>query len=126
MTGNTDGSGSLRIGEDEVSQTYEHAPVMLKEVLETVAQGKSVRQNVLDSGLISRAQSENLDKVIAKAEVFESAMGNKKRMDELINTGDGLINLLFFFTISFLWTMIILPILLTVSVMCISPSYLKL
>ena len=66
----------------------------LKEVLETVAQGKSVRQNLLDSGLISRAQSENLDKVIGKAEVFESAMGNKKRMDELINTGDGWINLL--------------------------------
>ena len=65
----------------------------LKEVLETVAQGKSVRQNLLDSGLISRAQSENLDKVIAKAKVFESAMGNKKRMDELIKTGDGLINL---------------------------------
>ena len=65
----------------------------LKEVLETVAQGKSVRQNLLDSGLISRAQSENLDKVIAKAEVFEKAMGNKKRMDELIKTGDGLINL---------------------------------
>ena len=35
MTENNDGSGSLRIGEDEVSQTYEHAPVMLKEVLET-------------------------------------------------------------------------------------------
>ena len=65
----------------------------LKEVLETVAQGKSVRQNLLDSGLISRAQSENLDKVIAKAEVFEKAMGNKKRMDELIKTGDGIINL---------------------------------
>tara|TARA_R100000664_G_scaffold7087_1_gene12192 strand:+ start:1158 stop:3908 length:2751 start_codon:yes stop_codon:yes gene_type:complete len=65
----------------------------LKEVLETVAQGKSVRQNLLDSGLISRAQSENLDKVIAKAKVFESAMGNKKRMDELIKIGDGLINL---------------------------------
>ena len=35
MTEKTDGSPSLNVGGGEVSQTYEHDPEMLKEVLKT-------------------------------------------------------------------------------------------
>ena len=49
---------------------------------------------MLDSGLITSEQSANLTKIINKAKVFEEAATDPRKLNTLITTGDGVINLL--------------------------------
>jgi hypothetical protein len=49
---------------------------------------------LLDAGLISPAQSANLTKIAQKAKIFEDAATDPRKLNTLISTGDGVINLL--------------------------------
>ena len=66
----------------------------LLEILDTKKGNKTLRQNLLDSGLISPSQSSNLTKIANKAKVFEEAATDTRKLNTLISTGDGVINLL--------------------------------
>ena len=66
----------------------------LEQLLNNKVGNKTLRQNLLDSGLITSEQSANLTKIINKAKVFEEAATDPRKLNTLISTGDGVINLL--------------------------------
>lgn len=66
----------------------------LEQLLNNKVGNKTLRQNLLDSGLITSEQSANLTKIINKAKVFEEAATDPRKLNTLITTGDGVINLL--------------------------------
>ena len=66
----------------------------LEQILNNKVGSKTLRQNLLDAGLISPAQSANLTKIAQKAKIFEDAATDPRKLNTLISTGDGVINLL--------------------------------
>ena len=66
----------------------------LEQILNDTAGNKTLRQNLLDTGLITPEQSANLTKIAKKAKVFEDAATDKRKLNTIITTGDGVINLL--------------------------------
>ena len=66
----------------------------LEQLLNNKVGNKTLRQNLLDTGLITPEQSANLTKIAEKAKIFEDAATDPRRLDTIISTGDGVINLL--------------------------------
>jgi len=66
----------------------------LEQLLNNKVGNKTLRQNLLDTGLITPAQSANLTKIVQKAKIFEDAATDPRKLNSLISTGDGVINLL--------------------------------
>tara|TARA_R100000406_G_scaffold51984_1_gene35344 strand:+ start:2797 stop:5568 length:2772 start_codon:yes stop_codon:yes gene_type:complete len=66
----------------------------LEQILNDTVGNKTLRQNLLDTGLITPEQSANLTKIAKKAKVFEDAATDKRKLNTIITTGDGVINLL--------------------------------
>ena len=66
----------------------------LEQLLNNKVGNKTLRQNLLDTGLITPEQSANLTKIAEKAKVFEDAAKDPRKLNTLISTGDGVINLL--------------------------------
>lgn len=55
---------------------------------------KTLRQNLMEAQLITPAQSANLTKISEKAKVFENVVTDPRKLNTLISSGDGVINLL--------------------------------
>ena len=66
----------------------------LEQLLNNKVGNKTLRQNLLDTGLITPAQSANLTKIVQKAKIFEDAATDPRKLNTIISTGDGVINLL--------------------------------
>jgi hypothetical protein len=66
----------------------------LEQLLNNKVGNKTLRQNLLDTGLITPEQSANLTKIAEKAKIFEDAATDPRKLDTIISTGDGVINLL--------------------------------
>ena len=66
----------------------------LEQLLNNKVGNKTLRQNLLDTGLITPEQSANLTKIAEKAKIFEDAATDPRKLNSLISTGDGVINLL--------------------------------
>jgi hypothetical protein len=66
----------------------------LEQLLNNKVGNKTLRQNLLDTGLITPEQSANLTKIAQKAKIFEDAATDPRKLNTLISTGDGVINLL--------------------------------
>jgi len=66
----------------------------LEQLLNNKVGNKTLRQNLLDTGLITPAQSANLTKISEKAKVFENVVTDPRKLNTLISSGDGVINLL--------------------------------
>jgi hypothetical protein len=66
----------------------------LEQLLNNKVGNKTLRQNLLDTGLITPQQSANLTKIVEKAKIFEDAATDPRKLNSLISTGDGVINLL--------------------------------
>lgn len=66
----------------------------LEQLLNNKVGNKTLRQNLLDTGLITPEQSANLTKIAAKAKIFEDAATDPRKLNSIISTGDGVINLL--------------------------------
>ena len=66
----------------------------LEQLLNNKVGNKTLRQNLLDTGLITPEQSANLTKIAEKAKVFEDAATDPRKLNTIISTGDGVINLL--------------------------------
>ena len=66
----------------------------LEQLLNNKVGNKTLRQNLLETGLITPEQSANLTKIAEKAKIFEDAATDPRKLNSLISTGDGVINLL--------------------------------
>ena len=66
----------------------------LEELLNNKVGKTTLRQNLLETGLITSEQSANLTKISNKAKIFEDAATDPRKLNTLISTGDGVINLL--------------------------------
>jgi len=66
----------------------------LEQLLNNKVGNKTLRQNLLDTGLITAEQSANLTKIAEKAKIFEDAATDPRKLNTIISTGDGVINLL--------------------------------
>jgi hypothetical protein len=66
----------------------------LEQLLNNKVGNKTLRQNLLETGLITPEQSANLAKIAEKAKIFEDAATDPRKLNSLISTGDGVINLL--------------------------------
>ena len=66
----------------------------LEEILQAPSGRKTLRDNLIDSKLLTREQSGSLNKIIQKATIFEEAAMDRNKLNSIITTGDGLINLL--------------------------------
>ena len=66
----------------------------LEQLLNNKVGNKTLRQNLLDTGLITPEQSANLTKIAEKAKIFEDAATDPRKLNTIISTGDGVINLL--------------------------------
>jgi hypothetical protein len=64
----------------------------LDEILNAKAGKKTVRQNLLDSGLITPEQSASLTTISQKAKLFEDAVNDPAKMKKLVNMGDGVMD----------------------------------
>lgn len=64
----------------------------LDEILNAKAGKKTVRQNLLDSGLITPEQSASLTTISQKAKLFEDAVNDPTKMKKLVNMGDGVMD----------------------------------
>ena len=65
----------------------------LEEILQAPSGRKTLRDNLIDSKLLTREQSGNLNKIIQKATIFEEAAMDRNKLNSIITTGDGVINL---------------------------------
>jgi hypothetical protein len=66
----------------------------LDEILNAKAGKKTVRQNLLESGLITPEQSANLTTISQKAKLFEDAVNDPRKMQKLVTMGDGVMDVL--------------------------------
>lgn len=66
----------------------------LEQLLNNKVGNKTLRQNLLDTGLITPEQSANLTKIAEKAKIFEDAATDPRKLNTIISTGDGVINLI--------------------------------
>jgi hypothetical protein len=66
----------------------------LDEILNAKAGKKTVRQNLLDSGLITPEQSASLTTISQKAKLFEDAVNDPRKMQKLVTMGDGVMDVL--------------------------------
>jgi len=66
----------------------------LDEILNAKAGKKTVRQNLLDSGLITPEQSASLTTISQKAKLFEDAVNDPTKMKKLVTMGDGVMDVL--------------------------------
>jgi len=66
----------------------------LEDSLNTVFQGKTLRQNLLSSKLITPDQLTQLAQVSRKARILEDSANDPRKLNSIIKTGDGLTNLL--------------------------------
>ena len=66
----------------------------LDEILNAKAGRKTVRQNLLDSGLITPQQSASLTTISQKAKLFEDAVNDPRKMQKLVTMGDGVMDVL--------------------------------
>ena len=66
----------------------------LDEILNAKAGRKTVKQNLLDSGLITPEQSASLTTISQKAKLFEDAVNDPSKMAKLVSMGDGVMDVL--------------------------------
>lgn len=66
----------------------------LEDSLNTVFQGKTLRQNLLSSKLITPDQLTQLAQVSRKARILEDSANDPRKLNAVIKTGEGLTNLL--------------------------------
>jgi len=66
----------------------------LDEILNAKAGRKTVKQNLLDSGLITPEQSASLTTISQKAKLFEDAVNDPTKMKKLVTMGDGVLDVL--------------------------------
>ncbi len=66
----------------------------LEDALNTVFQGKTLRQNLLSSKLITPDQLTQLAQVSRKARILEDSANDPRKLNTVIKTGEGLTNLL--------------------------------
>jgi hypothetical protein len=66
----------------------------LEDTLNTVFQGKTLRQNLLSSKLITPDQLTQLAQVSRKARILEDSANDPRKLNAVIETGEGLTNLL--------------------------------
>ena len=56
--------------------------------------GKTLRQNLLSSKLITPNQMTAVEQIARKSKIFEEAIRDPARVDDIMKTGDGVLNLL--------------------------------
>ena len=66
----------------------------LDEILNAKAGRKTVRDNLLDSGLITQPQADSLTTISQKAKLFEDAVNDPQKMAKLVSMGDGVMDVL--------------------------------
>tara|TARA_R110001599_G_scaffold205426_2_gene402682 strand:+ start:1499 stop:4240 length:2742 start_codon:yes stop_codon:yes gene_type:complete len=66
----------------------------LDEILNAKSGRKTVRQNLLDSGLMTPEQSASLNTITQKAKLFEDAVNDPRIMKKLVTAGDGVMDVL--------------------------------
>ena len=66
----------------------------LEELLSSKVGEKTLRQNLLSSKLVTPEQLTNLAHIGRKARIFEEAATDPAKLNTIITTGDGLVNLL--------------------------------
>ena len=66
----------------------------LDDLLNTVSQGKTLRQNLVASKLITTDQVKGLSEITKRARILEGSANDTRKLDTIIKTGDGLTNLL--------------------------------
>ena len=66
----------------------------LNEILNAKVGRKTVKQNLLDSGLITPEQSASLTTISQKAKLFEDAVNDPSKMAKLVSMGDGVMDVL--------------------------------
>ena len=66
----------------------------LEDLLNSNFGGKTLRQNLLSSKLITPNQMTAVEQIARKSKIFEEAIRDPARVDDIMKTGDGVLNLL--------------------------------